>query len=526
MTASVPISPQTPAERLSLSDDALMSLSGIQIGIEKEGLRVTAESTIAQTPHPLGMGSALTHDFVTTDYSEALLEFITPKQYSIDNSLDFLEQLQIFALLHMPGERVWPASMPCRLQGNESIPIAKYGSSNSGKMKHIYRRGLDVRYGRIMQSIAGIHYNFSFSDEFWVEYQKQQGVPGSIELFRSDQYFHLLRNFYRHSWLLYYLFGASPVLDKSFFDGRTPTLEQLQENTYGGRFATSLRMSDLGYKNSAQQGLNINHDSLDDYIRTLSRAVNQPYPPYEELGIRDDQGEYQQLNANLLQIENELYSEIRPKRVARSGERPITALKHRGVEYVEVRSLDINPYMSVGMDADQGRFINAFLLYCLLSNSPGQCPDEQVDIVRNQRSIITQGRDPELQLRHCGKAGLVRDHAEHLMTQIEPCAALLDQAYLDDTHSQGLAAQRIKITDPAQTPSGRMMQQVLDGAEFVDLVGDQARHYSREAIETSLDPAVQLTMQTQATASIATQRQREEDDDLTFEEFLAEYNRI
>ncbi len=526
MTASVSSKSSTASQQLWLNDDAVAGLSGIQIGIEKEGLRVTADANIAQTAHPVGMGSTLTHDFITTDYSEALLEFITPKQYSIDKSLEFLSQLHTFALLKMPGERVWPASMPCRLQGDESIPIAEYGTSNSGRMKHIYRRGLDVRYGRIMQSIAGIHYNFSFSSDFWEAYQQQLGVTGSIELFQSDQYFHLLRNFHRHSWILYYLFGASPVLDKSFFDGEEPTLEQFQENTYGARYATSLRMSDLGYKNSAQQGLQINHDSLNDYIRTLAHAVKQPYEPYEEIGVKDANGEYQQLNANILQIENEFYSEIRPKRVTRSGERPVMALKRRGVEYLEVRSLDINPFLPVGMDADQCRFIDSFLLYCLLSNSPEQCPDEWADIDRNQRNVIIQGRDPELVLTHCGTPGSVQERAEFLMAQIEPCAALMDRAYADESHSAALEVQRQKVGNPELTPSGMVMKQVLDGAEFLDLVQDQARKHSRAALETGLDPVVRETLETQAKASITAQKEWEANDELSFEEFLDAYNRM
>lgn len=516
----------TKPENFRLSDEVIEHLAGVQIGIEKEGLRVTADAEVSQTPHPSKLGSTLTHSFITTDYSEALLEFITPKQYSIDKSLDFLQQLHTFALLNMPGERVWPASMPCRLQGEESIPIAQYGSSNSGYMKTVYRRGLAVRYGRIMQSIAGIHYNFSFSDEFWSSFQKQRGVSGSMELFRSDQYFHLVRNFHRHSWILYYLFGASPVLDKSFFDGREPTLEQFHSNTFGGRYATSLRMSDLGYKNSAQQGLQINYDSLDDYIRTLTHAVNQPYADYQTLGVKDNNGEYQQLNANILQIENEFYSEIRPKRVTRSGERPVSALKRRGVEYVEVRSLDINPYLPVGLDADQCRFINVFLLYCLLSHSPEQCPDEWADIERNEREIINRGRDPELHLTHCGKEASVTEHLQQLMAALEPCAKLLDAATLDESHSQALQAQKEKVHHPEQTPSGIMMQQVLDGAEFIDLIQEQARDHANKALQDGITPANKALLEQHARESLAEQKQREQDDSMSFEAFLAAYEKM
>jgi glutamate--cysteine ligase len=285
-------------------------------------------------------------------------------------------------------------------------------------------------------------------------------------------------------------------------------------------------MSDLGYKNSAQQGLDINYDSLEEYSRTLTNAVKQSYEPYEQLGIKDANGEYQQLNTNILQIENEYYSDIRPKRVARSGERPVLALRRRGVEYIEVRSLDINPYLPVGMDVEQCKFINAFVLYCLLSNSPEQCPDEWAEIEQNQRNIIERGRDPELQLSHCGNPGTVQEHAMHICDEIATCSELLDQAYLSDDHVAALNVQREKIMDPAKTPSGVMMAQVLEGAEFIDLVQEQARQHAMNSIDTGLDARVKETMRYQATASLAAQREREASDTLSFEEFLEAYDKI
>lgn len=512
--------------KLHLSDNALAALSGIQRGIEKEGLRFTPNAQIAQTAHPAALGSTLTHPNITTDYSESLLEFITPKQSSLEDSIGFLTDLHNFTLSNIGDEQVWPASMPCRLQGEESIPIAVYGSSNVGMMKHIYRRGLAVRYGRIMQSIAGIHYNVSLSDDFWHAYQAQLGVAGSMGDFRSERYFHLIRNFHRHSWLLYYLFGASPVLDESFFDGRTPSLQKFNSHTYGAPYATSLRMSDLGYTNSAQQDLHISYDSLADYIKTLSFAVHQPHQPYEDIGIKNTAGDYIQLNANILQIENEYYSEIRPKRVARSGERPVQALQDRGVEYIEVRALDINPFLPVGIDATEGRFIDAFVVYCLLSDSPQQCPNEWSEIADNLKSIINQGRNPDLHMTCCGETDSVQDWASNLINKISESAALLDESYGTDLYGASIEQQRLKADDPSNTPSGQLMQMVEDGGEFIDIVQSLSQQHYTAMQQQGLDAEVDQQQQEIAEQSLAEHAQREQQDEISFDQYLEDYNQL
>ena len=516
----------TNESHLSLSNDSIAALSSMARGIEKEGLRFTPDGLISQTRHPQALGSTLTHPLITTDYSEALLEFITPKLESIEQSLTCLDELHAFTLKNLGAEQVWPASMPCKIQGASSIPIAEYGTSNIGMMKHVYRRGLDVRYGRIMQSIAGIHYNISFSKEFWAAYQEQLSVTGTADDFRSDRYFHLIRNFHRYSWVLYYLFGASPVLDQSFFGDSTPALQKFGKTTWGLQYATSLRMSDLGYTNSAQQDLHIGYDSLQDYIRTLSHAVHQPYAEYEQKGIKDRHGNYQQLNANILQIENEYYSEIRPKRVADTGERPVQALQRGGVEYIEVRALDINPFLKTGMDADVCRFIDAFALYCLLSQSAQQCPNEWAEIAENRKQIIEQGRKPGLELTYCCETKTVQGWVEHILVGVEQAAELLDQAYANKDYTGAVNAQKIKAQDPQQTPSGQVMSKIDSGYEFFDLIKELSQAHTEEFLQLPMSAAKITEFEQVATQSRNEQLEREAEDDVSFEEYLNDYNRL
>lgn len=510
---------------LTLSDENIIrSLVGIQRGIEKEGLRVTVDNSISQQAHPTAVGSTLTHPTITTDYSEALLEFITPKQYGIESTIEYLRDLHSFTLKHLPGEVVWPSSMPCKLDGDESIPIADYGSSNVGQLKHVYRQGLGVRYGRTMQAIAGIHYNFSLPDEFWLAYKKHFSESGSLQDFRSEQYFSQIRNFRRYSWLLYYLFGSSPVLDKSFFDGRDHALEKFSENTFGLRYATSLRMSDLGYQNSAQEDLNISYNSRADYTSTLGHAVKQPYSKYQKIGIKSGQ-QYIQLNANVLQLENEYYSDIRPKRVTESGEKPIHALDKRGVEYIEVRILDINPFLAEGISAEQIRFLDAFMLHCLIAPCPSQSTTSCADLKSNQHNIIMRGRDPELMLFHNDREAPFSEVGHELLDCVAKAAAMLDSAHNTHAYTAAVDAQRPKINNASLTPSGQMMDRVLNGEDFLDISRALANTHKQAFTSVDLEAGYNQKMQHLAKQSLADQAQLENSDTLSFTEYLDAYNK-
>ena len=155
----------------NLSKHSFISfLKNSKIGLEKESLRVDKNGTISYKMHPEKFGASLTNRYITTDYSEALIEIVTPPCCSHKEVLNYLENIIAFIYKNLDQEYLWPASMPCIIAGDKSIPIAYYGTSNPARMKTTYRRGLGNRYGRVMQVISGIHYNYSFSDKFWEEY--------------------------------------------------------------------------------------------------------------------------------------------------------------------------------------------------------------------------------------------------------------------------------------------------------------------------------------------------------------------
>ncbi|MBA4501654.1 glutamate--cysteine ligase [Marinobacterium sp. 3-1745] len=508
-------------ERLAHAGHAAL-LTQTRQGIEKEGLRVTPDAQIAQSPHPRALGSALTHDFITTDYSEALLEFITPVHDTPTAALDFLTQLHAFTYSRLGDEQLWCASMPCEIPSEDSIPIAEYGSSNVGRLKHIYRQGLKYRYGKMMQTIAGIHYNFSLPDAFWPVWQQLEGDTGSLQAFRSAGYFRLIRNFRRYGWLLLYLFGASPALSASFMAGRNHDLQQLNADTLFLPHATSLRMSDLGYSNKAQSALQICFNHLDSYANSLHHAIHTSHPDYEKIGVLVD-GHYRQLNSNVLQIENEYYSDVRPKRVTESGEKPVHALMHRGVEYVEVRNTDINPLLPLGIDTSQALFLNAFLVTCLLGQADDLDKRECRLVAENQQRIVNRGREPGL-LLHGRNGEQPRELlAEQILDKVARTAELLDDIEGTHRYRQAIDSQRTKVADPSLTPSAQVLAALRDsGLSHSEWVLTMSRKHRLNTL-AELTSATDTQLQQAALESLAQQAELETTPAPAFADFLADY---
>jgi glutamate--cysteine ligase len=506
-----------------LADEAPAGiLSGGRKGIEKESLRVRIDGNLAASSHPAALGSALTNQFITTDFSEALLEFVTPAFPNTWEALRVLCEIHQFTYDRLGDELLWVTSMPCLVDDDDSIPLARYGDSNVGRMKTVYRNGLGYRYGRKMQTIAGVHFNYSLPEAFWPVYHGLLQRDDPIDEFRSAAYMGLVRNFRRMGWLILYLFGASPALCKSFIGSQKTDLADFNENTYFEPYGTSLRMSDLGYTNSTQARLKISLNSVDEYIDGLNAAICTPEPDYEKIGIKLN-GEYRQLSANQLQIENEFYSPVRPKRVAMSGERPTTALKRGGVEYVEIRSLDLNVFDPVGINQNAMRFIEAFLIYCLLEDSPPFDDDEWQMVTHNHGATAKQGRDPGFMLARPGGEVLLRDWATEIVEDVAAVAAALD---IDgDSYVQAVDAQRALISDPEATPSARVLRDMREnGTGFYHFAMAQAeRHRDYFRSLEGLEPARLDVYTKEADESHSRQREIEAADVMTFDEYLAKY---
>ena len=501
-----------------------VSVGGGRRGIEKESLRIDEGGYLAQTPHPPGLGSALTNRFITTDFSEALLEFVTPALESTWEALQAICDIHQFTYQQLGDELLWAASMPCRTPGDIEIPLAYYGESNVGQMKTVYRRGLGHRYGRPMQTIAGVHYNYSLPESFWPAYQEI--ISGTVDdaAFHSEQYLGLVRNFRRFGWLVLYLFGASPALCKSFGDADSLNMPVLNDETYFQPYGTSLRMSDLGYSSQTQAGISISLNKLDEYIRDLSAAIRTPEPAYERIGVVVD-GEYQQLNANKLQIETEYYSAIRPKRVADSGERPTAALRRGGIEYVEIRSLDINIFDPAGINQNTMRFMEAFLVYCLLEESPpfdaGAFDESQL----NQSLTAIRGREPGLLLQRDGVPVLLHDWASEIVDKVGAVAELVDRHEKDHSYRDAVELMASLVDNPDCTPSARLLQELREAdCSFFEFALEVARgHKAYFQSITPMPGERARELEDEARQSVQRQRDVEASDSIEFGEYLARY---
>ncbi|MDB5930331.1 MAG: glutamate-cysteine ligase [Polaromonas sp.] len=506
---------QLPADDAAMMQERLRALTseqlkGMRRGIEKESLRAQPSGALALTPHPASLGSALTHPSITTDFSESQVELVTGAHASPEAALEELTQLHQFtyhALKETGDEMLWVSSMPCGLPTDETIPIARFGSSNVGRAKSVYRMGLSHRYGRRMQTISGIHYNWS--------------LPGVT----SEQYFGLIRNFRRHAFLLLYLFGASPAVCSSFVAGRQHALEKLTDTTMYMPHGTSLRMGRLGYQSDAQASLAVSYNSLEGYGASLQDALSRPYPAYETVGIRNPGGDYNQLATTLLQIENEFYGTIRPKRVIRQGERPLHALRERGVEYIEVRLMDLDPFEPVGINAQTMRFIDVFLLHCLLSSSPPDTPAEIAELNHNQHQTAACGRQPGVKLQRAGEEiGLAAWGAE-VLAGCAPIAAALDAAHGGAQYSQALAAAHTGLADASTLPSARVLAAMAEDFDnsFVQFAKAQSLKTQAALQALPLSDEQLARFNELSRQSVEAQKKIEAGDSMLFEDYRKQY---
>ena len=505
----------------ALTPDVLRNL---RRGIEKESLRVRPDGTLADTPHPAGLGAALTHPHITTDFSEAQLELITGVHASVDACLDELVQIHQVVYRQLGDDLLWCTSMPCKLPDEDHIPLGRYGTANIGRLKTVYRQGLSYRYGRRMQTISGIHYNFSLPVAAWPILKETDKDRSAAEAYQDSGYFSLIRNFRRHSWLLLFLLGSSPAVCGTFLAGRTHRLSAWETGTYYAPYGTSLRMGGLGYQSDAQASLAVSFNSLASYAVSLNRALTEPYPPYAAFGVHDG-ANYHQLATSLLQIENEFYGTIRPKRRIRRGERPLRALGERGVEYVEVRCIDVNPFHPVGITTDEMRLLDIFLLHCLLSESPPDSPQEIAAISRNQHLVAERGRDPDLRLHRVEGPIAPAEWGERVLDECAPIAAALDEAWGDNAHGRVLAAARGTLGDPESLSSTRVLHEVEHGhgKSFPGFALAQSQRHRRALLAQPLAEGVEARFARLAEESVAAQREIEAADTVPFETYRQQY---
>jgi len=530
-------------ERLVASLDPSV-LANRKIGLEKESLRGNNSGRISQANHPAELGAPLTHPSITTDFSEALLEMVTPPCDSAADAVDYLTAIHQFIVHNLPeDEHIWNTSMPCILRGGESVRIGEYGSSHSGRMKHYYRRGLGLRYGRRMQAIAGVHFNFSMPETSWAM-RKSLMTGSGLEAYsdhaainidesaanaqsaRSTGYFEMMQNLMRVGWVVPYLFGASPAICSTFLaDGEGAEFDTWNQSTRYAEYGTSLRMGKIGYRYREDQpiDLSVRHTSIEEYIRDIYGHVRSSHPAYESLGILDERGEYQQLSTARLQIENEYYSTVRPKQIPQPGELPIYALCQRGIRYLELRSVDVNLFDPVGVNLEQIVMLEMLMMFSWLGTPSPLSSADMDENKDNVNTVAHKGREPGLTLWHAGEAVPLADWGHAILDALEPLADWLDSDKDSSIYRDSLNAQRAKFSHPDQTPSARMMAEIKRSGSFFDHAQQYSKQHDSWLKEQVINQPIHRHLQSLVSESKMKQADMEASNEGEFEDFLANY---
>ncbi|WP_082030264.1 glutamate--cysteine ligase [Vibrio renipiscarius] len=509
------------AQNLLARMDVKTSLGGIRRGIERELVRTQLNGQLSELAHPRQLGSALTHPYITTDFAEAQLELVTPALTDRQATFDVLASLHQFVAENLPlGESMWSASMPPAVTSDESIVIAQFGRSNAGQLKERYREGLANRYGKRMQLISGIHYNFSLPETFWQTLHRELNSEQTLNDFISERYFHLIRNVLRFGWIIPYLFGASPALDASYLEERAHPLQAWDDNTYYLPWATSLRLSNLGYNSSEQAAYPTSFNSKQAYLSDLYRALTQPSERYTHL--KGDQ----QLNGSVLQLENELYGSVRPK-IIHDELRPLMAMCQYGVQYIELRSLDNNPYLPLGISLEQSQFLDLFLAYCALAPSEDIGDQERALIMQRQELVATQGRKPGLRLPTLQGDVALDALGSALLDDMFSVAKVFDDAFACQDYTTAIERERAKFVEPDLTPSARLLTDMKTNqqgyAQVIHQlsVANTATYRSHVMADDEHDNLVSL-----AAESLQAQAQLEAQQDVSFDAFIEAKNHV
>jgi len=421
--------------------------------------------------------------------------------------------------------------MPCIIDGDDSIRIGQYGNSHTGIMKHVYRRGLGLRYGRRMQAIAGIHFNYSMSENCWPLWQSLHSVTAQSGFsIATHGYFHMTRNLMRIGWLVPYLFGSSPAICQTFLpSGADSDLATLNTHTRYAPFGTSLRMGEIGYryKEDAPIDLTVRHDSFENYLSDIYAHVTSSHNAYDQAGLLDSTGHHQQLTTNRLQIENEYYSSVRPKQIPAKGEMPLLALKRTGVRYLELRSVDVNLYEPAGMHVEQLAMLEMLMLFAWLADSPPLMPSEMDVNKHNVQTVAHRGREAGLTLQFQGKSVKLVDWGQQILEALVPIAQWMDACHDDngkqDLYQTSLAAQIAKLQDSSLTPSARIVDELATHGSYFNMVMHYSSKHSDTLLRQSINDTLHSSLAQLVPDSLAAQKELEAGSTGEFSQYLADY---
>ena len=343
-----------------------------RFGIEKESLRVNENGELALTNHPKFFGDKIKNPYITVDFSESQIEMITPTESSVEKAYDFLRNIHEIVATNLKDEYLWSQSVPPILPSEELIPLGKFPQN---KELEKYREKLALKYGRKKQLLSGIHFNFSFDDEFLKELYELSKEKTSFKEFKNNIYLKISRNYFKYGWMIIYLLGASPVIHETYLQKCIDKMKKFTEDTYYFEDLVSFRNGSCGYRN--EKDFFVNYESVDKYVESLERLIEK----------------------ESISSAKEYYSPIRLK--TKNPKEILLELKNSGIEYLEFRSIDLNPFSEIGIEKADLEFLHLFILFLFLKDDE---PFEEKDYFRylkNQEILANKGNSDEFRLICC-----------------------------------------------------------------------------------------------------------------------------
>lgn len=345
-------------------------------GIEREGLRVDYEGKLSTNPHPEVFGYKMKNPYITTDFSESQLELITPTFSTTKETYNFLNALYDIVAMEIKDEYIWPQSMPAIIPEDKDIPIAQFCGCEEGQTARKYREELLLKYGGKRQLISGIHYNFSFNENIIKKLYENSSKCKDYKTFKDDIYLKVTRNYLRYRWLLIYLLGCTGVVHETYQEECVKQLKEISKGSFSNEGALSYRNSECGYKNKID--LYPNYNSVKDYVDSINKFIDEDF----------------------IDNHKELYAPIRLK--AKDPKSLLNSLMNDGINYLEYRSIDINPFEKGGIALNDLYFMNIFNLFLLIEDESNY-ENWQQEALNNQNIIATHGQN-DVELIKDGKS--------------------------------------------------------------------------------------------------------------------------
>lgn len=416
-------------------------------GVEREGLRVGVKGELSRNKHPKVFGNKIMNPYITTDFSESQLELITPVFNTSKEVYDFLNALYDIVALEIGDEYIWPESMPCIIPDDREIPIATFCKCKQGEEARAYREELLRKYGGKIQLISGIHYNFSLDDDVLNKLYENSSKKEDFKTFKDNLYLKIVRNYLRYRWLLIYLLGSTGVVHSSYKGECLKKLDNISQGAYSCEGIVSYRNSDCGYGNRVT--LFADYTSTREYVNSLKRFIND----------------------GLIQSPKEFYSSVRPK--GKNPNKILESLLDEGIQYLEYRSIDINPFSKGGISLEDLEFLELFNLY-LLFKEESNYKDWQIDGLENQKNIARNG-GLDIELIRDGEKIFKVEWGLEILNEIRDINHILNLG-----KGELIDAQIEKIKDYKKTNTYRFIELVKEKG-YIDSHLDLSKKYKKEA---------------------------------------------